>query len=129
MTLAPHRQQILLVIGGYLIATLGGAAIVERILQWLKETPSATTGSTQEDAPAGGKIIGMLERALIYGGMLVGHPEVVALVIAIKSVARFPEFKAPRFAEYFLVGNFLSLICSLAISYLIIASLAAHPLN
>jgi hypothetical protein len=72
----------------------------------------------------------MLERAFVYGGVLVGHPEAVALVVAVKSVARYPEFKGRngrRFAEYFLIGTLLSLLFALGVAYLITAALASLP--
>lgn len=62
----------------------------------------------------------------VYAAVLVGHPEAAALVVAVKSVARYPEFTHDRkFAEYFLVGTLLSLLVALGISYLIRAALSA----
>ncbi|MGA9775312.1 MAG: hypothetical protein WBU92_05265 [Candidatus Dormiibacterota bacterium] len=46
-------------------------------------------------APAGGMVIGTVERAFAHAGVLVGHPEKVALIAAVKSVARSPEFNSP----------------------------------
>jgi hypothetical protein len=51
-------------------------------------------------------------------------------VVAVKSVARYPEFKGRngrRFAEYFLIGTLLSLLVALASASLIRAALSDLP--
>jgi len=134
----PQRLQVLLVVSGFGFAVVAGSVLVEQVLQRIKGLP----GSSEEagaapgppdlgtGAPAGGRVNGMLERAFVYGGVLVGHPEAVALVVAVKSVARYPEFKGRngrRFAEYFLIGTLLSLLFALGVAYLITAALASLP--
>lgn len=125
--LSSNRTSILLAASGFIFATLVGSLVVEAILKRIKGLPeSSEEAEDASGAPAGGQVIGMLERAFVYGGVLVGHPEAVALVVAVKSVARFPEFKGGngrRFAEYFLIGTFLSLLFALAVAYLIKAAL------
>jgi hypothetical protein len=44
---------------------------------------------------------------------MVQSPATVGLILTAKSIARYPEFKSERFAEYFLIGTLLSI--SLAI--------------
>ena len=65
-------------------------------------------GATEE--LGAGEIIGVLERLLIYllilGG---GGLATVGFVVAAKSAARFPQFKDPAFAEYFLIGSLTSM--------------------
>jgi hypothetical protein len=39
-------------------------------------------------------------------------PALVGLILTGKSIARFPEFKETRFAEYFLIGTLLSISLS-----------------
>jgi len=57
-----------------------------------------------------GKYIGWLERFLVLTAVLVGSPEAAGLVVAAKSVFRFGDIKEGRaFAEYFLIGTFLSI--------------------
>jgi hypothetical protein len=138
----PQRIQVLLVVSGFAFAVLAGSVLVEQVLQRIKGLPGSPDelesleredGAADGDAtgaPAGGKVIGMLERAFAYAGVLVGHPETAALVVAVKSVARYPEFKGRngrRFAEYFLIGTLLSLLVALAIAYLIRAALSDLP--
>jgi len=134
----PQRMQVLLVVSGFVFAVLAGSVLVEQVLQRIKGLPGSSEEAGAEPgpselgagAPAGGRVIGMLERAFAYGGVLVGHPETVALVVAVKSVARYPEFKGRngrRFAEYFLIGTLLSLLFALGVAYLIRAALASLP--
>jgi hypothetical protein len=139
----PQRIQVLLVVSGFAFAVLAGSVLVEQVLLRIKglpgspeelESPEREDGAAGGDpiggAPAGGKVIGMLERAFAYAGVLVGHPETAALVVAVKSVARYPEFKGRngrRFAEYFLIGTLLSLLVALAVAYLIRAALSDLP--
>jgi hypothetical protein len=53
--------------------------------------------------------IGWLERFLILTSLLLQSPATVGLILTAKSIARFPEFKSKRFAEYFLIGTLLSI--------------------
>jgi hypothetical protein len=124
---SPERTQILLVVSGFLVAVVLGSVIVEEAIKLVKGLPpSSEEAELPKGAPAGGKAIGMLERALVYAAVLVGHPEAAALVVAVKSVARYPEFAHDRkFAEYFLVGTLLSLLVALGVGYLIRAAVSA----
>jgi hypothetical protein len=56
-----------------------------------------------------GLYIGWLERFLAVTAISVQAPALVGLILTAKALARFPEFKEPRFAEYFLIGTLLSL--------------------
>jgi hypothetical protein len=64
--------------------------------------------------PNAGMYIGWLERLLIVTAVLMQSPSTVGLILAGKSIARFPEMKDPGFAEYFLIGTFLSFTIALA---------------
>jgi Protein of unknown function (DUF3307) len=66
-----------------------------------------TPGETSEQLKNAGMYIGWLERFLVITAVLVQAPSMVGLILTGKSIARFPEFKE-RFAEYFLIGTFLS---------------------
>lgn len=43
--------------------------------------------------------------------VLLHSPATVGLIIAAKSIARYPQFHREQFAEYFLIGTLLS-ICT-----------------
>jgi hypothetical protein len=60
-----------------------------------------------------GMYIGWLERFLVLTALLLHSPATVGLIIAAKSVARFPQFHREQFAEYFLIGTLLSICTAL----------------
>jgi len=69
----------------------------------------------------GGTWIGILERVLITGGILVGMPEVIAVVIAVKGLGRYPELRETDdelrggVAERFIIGTLTSFLVAAAI--------------
>ncbi len=72
---------------------------------------------------AGGKIIGQLERSLIYLFVLVDQPQAVGFLIAAKSIFRFGELMRSENrmeAEYIIIGTLLSFLCGLSVSYLVV---------
>jgi len=57
-----------------------------------------------------GLYIGWLERFLALTAVFLQSPGTVGLILAAKSIARYPELKSPgRFVEYFLIGTLLSI--------------------
>jgi hypothetical protein len=70
-----------------------------------------------------GRVIGILERWLIYSVLLVNQNfNVIALVIAAKGFARFREMEERTFAEYVLIGTLASMLLTILVAQ-IIASL------
>ncbi len=68
----------------------------------------------------GGKVIGYLERGLIFLFMLTGHPAGIGFMIAVKSVFRFGEIKDPQHrmeAEYIIIGTLMSFGYGMLIAY------------
>lgn len=68
----------------------------------------------------GGKIIGYLERALIYIFILVNQPAAIGFLIAAKSVFRFGEIKEKSNrmeAEYIIIGTLYSFLLGLIVAY------------
>lgn len=62
-----------------------------------------------------GRYIGALERTLIVIGILVRSWEVIAAVVALKSVARYKELDTKLTAEYFLVGSLVSILWAIVV--------------
>jgi hypothetical protein len=57
-----------------------------------------------------GHYIGWLERFLVLTAIFLQSPGTVGLILAAKSIARYPELKSTgRFVEYFLIGTLLSI--------------------
>lgn len=68
----------------------------------------------------GGKIIGYLERALIFLFILTGQPESIGFLIAAKSILRFGEIKDRQNrleAEYIIIGTLMSFGFGISIAY------------
>lgn len=81
---------------------------------------SATKPQPNEEQKAraetgNGRVIGSLERLLVYVLLLAGHTFSVPAVIAIKALARFKRMEEDQaFAEYVIIGTFLSILLTLA---------------
>ena len=63
----------------------------------------------------GGLAIGILERTAIAAAVLTHWPEGIAIVLAVKGLARYPELRRPDASEQFIIGTFASVLWALAI--------------
>jgi hypothetical protein len=118
--LTDGRSRVAIVVLGLAAATLAWGFVVEASVASL----SAQLERLEEEPRASGirhagRSIGWIERALVFGGVGLGRPELLAIVVAVKSVARLPEFKDEAFAEYFLIGSLLSLAGALGAGVLV----------
>ena len=69
------------------------------------------------DLQGGGRMIGYLERSLIFLFMLIDYPAGIGFLVAAKSIFRFGELIAPdkrRQAEYIIIGTLLSILLGTA---------------
>lgn len=82
---------------------------------------------TDTGARDGGFIIGILERTFILLVMAIGQPQMVGFVLTAKSIARFKKLDDSSFAEYFIIGTFISFITAIA-GGIIIKSLNIIPI-
>ncbi len=64
----------------------------------------------------GGAWIGVLERLAVYATLLLGFPEGIAMALAVKGLARYPELRATSSgtAERFIIGTFVSVLVACA---------------
>lgn len=74
----------------------------------------------------GGLLIGILERLAVTGTILLGHPEGIAVVVAVKGLGRYPELRGAAasdpastevgaaVSERFIIGTLTSLVWSAA---------------
>ena len=118
-------DQVALVLALFTVMVSTGNAIVRLALAGIG-TPVASS----ETRLRGGRLIGPLERALIFGLALAGQPTAAALVISAKGLLRFPELSDLRnqqepageggvrrideVTEYLLVGSLVSWVVALA---------------
>lgn len=91
--------------GGYLMRYL-----TRNFSEGLKNNHSEKAAEQLQNA---GLYIGWLERFLVMTALLLQSPATIALILTAKSIARYPEFKSERFAEYYLIGTLLSISIAL----------------
>ena len=112
--LGPQRDRILAVLVIYFAVVFAGGYAIRYLTRPLtRHLPQIGDESTLSLRNAG-MYIGWLERSLVLTAMILRSPATVGLVLAAKSIARFPELgKSERFAEYFLIGTLLSLLAAI----------------
>lgn len=111
----------LVVLGG--LAVGAGGLVVTAVFRQVDRTgTSPGTGASGSVEAAsrilrGGAWIGALERLAIYSTVVAGWPEGLAVVLAVKGLARYPELQAGKesaAAERFIIGTFVSTLFACA---------------
>jgi hypothetical protein len=121
---------ILLLLAGPL-AVAGGGPLTTSVLA-LVDRGNTRSQSTQQagEVLRGGALIGALERGAIFGSIVAGWPEGLAIVLAIKGLARYPELRSPdqpasvtpqAVAERFIIGTFTSVLWSVTCAGLLLS--------
>jgi hypothetical protein len=124
MRIRSLQETILLVLVVYIFVIFGGGYFIRVLIGPLwREEPGHETREHEEVINAG-LYIGWLERFLVLTALFLQSPAAVGFILAAKSIARYPELKSVRFAEYFLIGTLLSV--SIAIGGAIILLHALH---
>ncbi|MEA3409024.1 MAG: DUF3307 domain-containing protein [Candidatus Eisenbacteria bacterium] len=105
-----------MVAAAYVFNGRGGTRIVRGVLErFPKAVPSEADGGENEYEM--GRTIGSLERYLALTLVLFNQWAALGLIMAVKAIARFPEFTRQRhkdFAEYYLIGTLTSVLVALA---------------
>ncbi|MCV7176053.1 hypothetical protein [Mycolicibacterium sphagni] len=121
---AADPTRIVLVAGVILLQLVTGNQLVRLLLGSVGSV--RPVGEPQaSDQLKGGRLLGPMERLLIFGLSLAGQPAAATAVVAAKSIIRFPEINAQKarenggigiddVTEYFLVGSFASWIVALS---------------
>jgi hypothetical protein len=100
-----------------LLAIAAGGVVTTAVFRQVDRHDEAARGDEAEsveaasEIPRGGAWIGVLERAAVYASIVAGWPEGIAIVLAVKSLARYPELQAgaaSAAAERFIIGTFVS---------------------
>jgi len=91
----------------YVAVLFPGGRLIGHLLRRWEEAVRGCDGQSPS-LPEAGKYIGWLERFLILTAILASAPTAVGLIVAAKSIFRFPEIDGRPLAEYFLVGTLLS---------------------
>lgn len=117
---ADRLRRVLAVAVGLLLAALESNFVVLVVLRKYKMIP--VTGF-RPGAAGLGRLIGMLERTVLFILIVTGNLGAIGFVVAAKALARYKELEQKEFAEYFLVGTLLSVLCSLAAGFAVRALL------
>ncbi|GAB2512572.1 hypothetical protein GCM10027064_07910 [Microbacterium petrolearium] len=104
------------------VAVLGGDPVARRVLAFASDDgvregphggillrPPAGSAQGAPEVMRGGVTIGYLERTASALALIVGYPEAIAVVVAIKGIARFTELGSPEARERFIIGTLASL--------------------
>ncbi|MFT4108869.1 hypothetical protein [Propionicimonas sp.] len=107
-----------------LVATFLGSPLVRLVLRRADAPRPRSDAGVDDEAEAspgiqaasaqlrGGRWIGLLERLAVYASILSGFSGGIAVVLAVKGLARYPELKATTSgaAERFIIGTFASVL-------------------
>jgi hypothetical protein len=107
LQLTIEKPLLLLVV--YLAVIFGGGYLVRFLTRPLLKRDLPDLGETPGELQNAGMYIGWLERFVVLTALLLQSPATVGLILTAKSIARYPEMKSVRFAEYFIIGTLLSL--------------------
>ncbi|WP_372734172.1 hypothetical protein [Nocardioides sp.] len=104
---------------GGLLAAFGGGPVTTRIFTIIDRGSSDAESITDAGSILrGGAWIGALERLAVFAGLATGFPEGVAVVLALKSVGRFPDLRGDggsgAATERFIIGTFSSVLWAAA---------------
>lgn len=121
-------MQTLVIALALVVSVAGGWAVTVAVLRLAKTpenrepqtvrdpagrtAPMLDAGSGSEPQPLlrGGLWVGILERFFVTGVIIAGVPALIAVVIAIKGLGRYPELREQQGAsERFIVGTLASL--------------------
>jgi len=123
---ADRVETTLLVTLAGLLAMVGGGPLTTRIFAFIDQADhdddeQAGQQSLHQAGQVlrGGAWIGALERLAVYASLAAGFPEGVAVVLALKSVGRFPDLRGNGTAgsattERFIIGTFTSVLWAAA---------------
>lgn len=113
-----------LLLAGLLLVQLSTGNVVVRLVLAATGTVLPAQHGTPGDPETrlkGGRLLGPMERLVIFGLGLAGELTAAGIVIAAKGLLRFPELQSKgeqerihQLTEYFLVGSFVSWLVPLA---------------
>ena len=97
-----------------LLLTFGGNLVCKWVLRLSATKPPPETGETI--TLRAGRMIGILERILIFVGLTASSWEILAGVVALKTVARYKKLDEQNRAEYFLIGSLASILWAVIVT-------------
>ncbi len=104
----------MVLLGAFSATVFGSGYFIGRVTDRMLRSSAVELPSGLKD---GGKMIGQLERALIFILIFIGQPMGIGFLVAAKSVLRFEEAKRQQMAEYVLIGTLWSFTLAITISW------------
>ena len=111
---------------GFLFIINESNTIIRQLFDWIKVGPKPSKKGEQEleatppsdeylriDEYKSGRVIGILERSIVYLAMLSNEYDIIGFVLAAKAFARFKELDKKVYAEYVLIGTLASILMAL----------------
>jgi hypothetical protein len=117
------QESILLISVVYVLVIFGGGYLIRAFIGPLWKEEQGQTKKEHEEVINAGLYIGWLERFLVLTALFLQSPATVGLILAAKSIARYPELKSVRFAEYFLIGTLLSVTIAIGGAIILLKAL------
>ncbi len=117
---------LMVLVTGMILATRAGGYAVGLLMEPF--APHLGKGDAGKSLPGAGRVIGHLERGLIFALVLFGQAQGVGLLIAAKSILRFGAVKDDRrLSEYVIIGTLASFGWALIVAYSTLCGLAMLP--
>jgi hypothetical protein len=113
-----HRIALVLLV--FVVVVFAGGSLLALLLEPFaaqlrhRARQEDTDQEAAEELARAGRWIGWLERSLLLTAITLSSPAAAGLIVAAKSVFRFSETRDRPFAEYFLIGTFLSVLLAVA---------------
>lgn len=118
--LSTDMIQIALVVSGLITATMAGGVAVGHLMARYK------SDAQPEGLEYAGRMIGLMERGLIFLMVMIGEPSGIGFLIAAKSILRFDTVsRDQKMSEYVIIGTLASFGWALAASFATLATLRA----
>lgn len=117
------QESILLMSVVYILVIFGGGYFIRALIGPLWKKQVGQTTKEHEEVINAGLYIGWLERFLVLTALFLQSPATVGFILAAKSIARYPELKSVRFAEYFLIGTLLSVAIAIGGAIILLKAL------
>jgi hypothetical protein len=102
----------IIVLAGFIATVQGSSFLIDKVAKRLMDENNLELDGLVN----GGKLIGQLERSLIFLFIFIGQPAGIGFLVAAKSILRFEEAKKQRLAEYVLIGTLLSFSLAIALA-------------
>lgn len=107
-----HGFVVIVGVGGFAATVLGSGFLIAKCARRIV----AENRLKLDGLLNGGKLIGQLERALIFLFIFIGQPTGIGFLVAAKSILRFEEARKQQLAEYVLIGTLLSFSLAVALA-------------